>query len=731
MEKAKEGKTGTRTEKEQIHKEALERFELVRKDDQREKAVNDLLFLAAEDGQWEQYQRENRGDRPRYTIDRISGPKDQVIGDQRQTRTGGIVIPQNGGEKETARVLTGLIRNIEQTQGAASIYDVAFDEQLTCGYGGWRYLTEFDEDTFEQIITMEPIKSAPSSYYWDPAAKKYDKSDSMWQFLVSYISKELFKDQWPDATEQDFDIDVYSKNYYSHWFRKDGIRIAEYWRKRPIKKNIGLLSDGRVIDLDEDGAIIDELAEQDVTVLKQREVDSHKVEMCVMNGAELLTDMQPWAGKYIPMVPVFGKTATVDGKDYTWGIVRKSKDAQRIYNYGTSTAIESTALSPKSPVIMATEQIAGHEREWQTFNTKNPPVMTYKNIAGVQAPFRLEAPVVQQSLLLQIQQSKEDIFATTGIEPPALGQAVPELKSGKAIEASNAMGDRGTFSYQDNLEKSKKFGYEILVDLIPRTYDTARIVKIMGDDEELEDVKINEEIVDQETGETVLVNDLSKGKYGVLVKSGPAFATKREQSLDQLIKLMEFSPDDAPALTDLAVDNMDLVKSEVAMKRIRKRQIDQGLIEPTEEEIKEYGLDQGPPPDPMNEALVENVKMQTEELMAKIKLTDEKIQSETAKSQKAYMDALVAFKKEIREQIAAGIPVSDEDGEVLEGQQAIVQEEQEDVLENQEIAGSLPMDAKGLPIPEEALPPEGVGGPTGPTGPQPGPDLPVTPNPLP
>ena len=136
------GKEATGTPSEKIHKEALERFELVRKDDQRDKAVEDLLFLAAEDGQWEEYQKENRGKRPRYTIDRISGPKDQVIGEQRKTRTGPRIIPQNGGTKETAKVFTGLIRNIEQQEAAPNIHDTAFAEQLTCGYGGWQYLTE-------------------------------------------------------------------------------------------------------------------------------------------------------------------------------------------------------------------------------------------------------------------------------------------------------------------------------------------------------------------------------------------------------------------------------------------------------------------------------------------------------------------------------------------------------------------------------------------------------------
>ena len=56
--------------------------------------------------------------------------------------------------------------------------------------------------------------------------------------------------------------------------------------------------------------------------------------------------------------------------------------------------------------------------------------------------------------------------------------------------------------------------------------------------------------------------------------------------------------------------------------------------------------------------------------------------------------------------------------EVLEGLQAAVEEATIDVLENQEVAGSLPMNAKGMQA-------EPVQGPTGPQGPNPMPQMPV------
>ena len=79
MGKAKEGLA-------ELHKEALDRFTLVQnvEGEQRKLAVKDMLFANAEDGQWEDEAIEKRKDKPRYTINRVAGALDQLVGDQRQ-----------------------------------------------------------------------------------------------------------------------------------------------------------------------------------------------------------------------------------------------------------------------------------------------------------------------------------------------------------------------------------------------------------------------------------------------------------------------------------------------------------------------------------------------------------------------------------------------------------------------------------------------------------------------
>ncbi len=697
---------------------ALKRFDLAFNADieQRRLAVDDLLFIHAEDGQWSEDIVIKRRNRPRYTIDKISGALDQLIGNQRQIRSNIKVLPGNTGNDKGARIRTGLIRNIEMMSSADNSYDNAYEEQLICGYAGFKVVTEFEsERTFDQIIKIKPIISAASSYYTDPSSEEYDKRDSMFQFLLSAITHDTFKKKYPKASFDDFQHPSFKTTWMRDWFSNDGIRLADYWYRKPIKKEIGLMSDGIIIDLDEEAAVLDELASQGITLLRQRTVESFKVFVQVMNGAEFLTEPQEWPGKYIPLIPVFGKNARVDGKIFVRGKVRKAKDAQRIYNYATSAAIEATALTPKDPYWYTETNVEGHEKKWKAFPAKNTPFMPYKPDPLNQGapPAKTGAAQLQPALIQQITQASQDIHSTTGLEPASLGN-VPELKSGKAIEAQQAMGDRGSYTFEDNLKKSKAFLGEVLLDLMPRVYDTERIVKILGTDDTSQEVEINKPVwdnglnrpvIDEQTGEQVIVNDLSKGEYVTVISSGPAFATKQQETVQQLISLSATSEIIAPLALDLIIENMDLNNKDEIKKRVRKYMIDEGSIEPTEDEIEELGLNEAPPRDPMNDALVENLNMQTEKLISEIQNKDADTQGKIMSANKDSVAALTSLIETVIKRIDANLPMTPEDVATIEGQQALVQETQADVIENQEVAGSMPVG----PVPPQQLPPGGPG----------------------
>ena len=690
---------------EKLHALAVKRFERIenKERDQRKAAVEDIKFAQTEDGQWDEGAIAKRRNRPRFTINRVAGAVDQLIGDQRQNRTNIKIRPVSGGATEdVAKTMTGLIRNIESNSKANNAYDTAFDEVVNGGFGGWRVITEFsDDDAFEQDIKIKPLNTATTSLWFDDAAMEYDKRDAMYAFVTVDMPKEEHKERFPKSPMSEWDQQQYNTSSCQSWFKEDSVRVAEYWVKTEITKNLALLSDGRVIDSDEEQSVMDELAAKGVTVKKTRKVKSHKVEMYLLDGSGILEGPKAWAGKFIPLIPMYGRQSHIEGQTYTRGIVRFAKDPARIYNYETSSIVETNALTPKDPLWYTPAMVKGHEAKYRNFATQNSPFMPYNpdGKTGGGPPIRGGAPAVQSASLAILQQTSMDLYHVTAMQPPSIG-VNPELKSGKAIQAQEKQGDRGSFIFTDNLSKSIDYCAEILVDLIPRIYDTARQVRIMQQDGETENVEINtvnEEVIDDETGKKVLVNDLSMGKYYVVTETGPAFATQRQESAAQILELIATSPMFESLAMDLVAKDLPILETKELTKRVRKVMIQNGTVEPTEQEIEDMGLNQPQAPDPQQAAITDNIAMQTEKLISDIEAQDAKTLQVTIDTQKATIEAYEKMIDTFKTQGEAGIPLTEADHNmrvkqqdiILEGQQAIDEgpnREQANDLINQAVA---------------------------------------------
>ena len=673
------------TEDESIHTEAIKRFEQVEDKKQRKLAIDDMRFAHVEGGQWDEDARTKRANRPRFEVNRVEPAIDQVVGNQRQNRVSVKIRPVSGGaDEKTAKIFNGLIRNIESTSKANNAYDAAFDEAVTGGFGGWRVLTEFaDDDVFEQDIKIKPVKSAASSMYFGQS-DEYDKRDASYAFLITSFSKTEFEAKWPKHQATSFTQTRLDNTSCNDWFQGDTIRVAEYWKKVPVTKEIALLSDGRVINSEEEESVLDEMKEQGVTILKTRTVKSHKIVRYIMNGNELLEKPKDWAGKFIPLIPVFGKVHHIEGKTFVKGMTRNAKDPQRIYNYETSQAVETNALSPKDPYWYTPAMAAGHESTWKAFPKKNTPFMPYNPDAEHPGPpTRTGAPSVQQAAMVMIQQAATDIESTTGIHAPALGNA-PQLLSEKSVQSQAEKGDRGSFIYEDNLEKSIQYTGEILIDLIPKIMDQARTVRVLNIDgsSELVDVnqnkgQINQTIEDRQTGKKVIVNDLTLGKYDVVATAGQSFATKRQESAAQLIELSAANPLVAQLGLDIIARNLDINDSEELHDRIRMQMIQSGTVKPTEEETEELGLDQPQQPDPSQVAMLENIQMATQKMMADIENTEADTANKQVKAQQEAAKTVDIMVQTMLDKINAGVPLTNDEVQMIISQRDILADSQD------------------------------------------------------
>ena len=574
-------------------KECLQRAERTDSEN-RDKAEEDLRFAFSGDteDQWERHTWEQRPNRPRLADNRIEPVIDQLVGDQRQNRPSIKLRATEDGDSETRDVLEGLIRNILANSNAEAAWDRAYEYACACGIGGWQVIPEYlDDDGFDQDIVIKPIYN-PFSMYWDPSANEDTLEDASWMLVAEWMGKEAFEARYPGNLASDFGDD-------GEWYRRqtDEVRIADYWKKIHQKRTLVLLSDGRQVFADEIKGIEGELEALGITVVKEREVNSYKVQWCKVSGSDVLEGPIDYDWKYIPIVPTFGKKRNIAGQTVYKGIVRNSKDSQRSLNYTKSALLENAALAPKTPPILTPKMIKNHEAQWQSSHRKNYPFLLVNPDPEMPGPpQRMASQGIAPELLQMAEIDIGAIRAQTGYHEASLGAASNET-SGRALLARQRQGDTGTYQYLDNLSKSIQHTGRILVDMIPTVYDTERTVRILGPESEESFKTLNQRVI--EDGKERLINDMSVGKYDVTVTSAPSYSTQRQESSERLIQLAGVAPQVMQIGADVVIKGLDLPDGDELVKRLRRQMIKAGVVEPGDDPEEQALVQQQP--DPMAE----------------------------------------------------------------------------------------------------------------------------------
>lgn len=626
--------------------------------DNRLLALDDLRCLNGE--QWPDAIRKEReaDSRPCLTLNRLPGFVDQVVGDQRQNRPRIKVRPvDDKSDPEIAKILEGLIRNIEYTSHADSAYDTAFENAANNGFGYFRILKEYaGKDTFEQDLLIRRIKN-PFSVRFDPNAQEADKSDAEWCFVEEVIRKKEFERRFPKATWPSEWETSSTGSAYTGWFMTDKVRIAEYFIRASVEKAIVQLGSGAVMTKDDYNDMVRQANIQMPSLLsdlvpsqhpdipppfkivKERMSKSFEVKQYIISGSEVLEGPKKWDSEYIPIIPVLGKELVVDGKSILRGVVRNAKDPQRMYNYWRSAITEVVALAPKSPYMATPEQIEGHETLWSSAHRKSLPYLLYNN-TGAPMPQRQVPGTIPQGAFTEAQAAVDDMKATTGIYDASLGSRSNET-SGKAIIARQREGDVATFVFIDNLSRAIQHAGRILVEMIPKVYDTERIIRIMNIDGTDKSIPINKTGIDR-SGMPVILNDITVGKYDVVVEAGPSYTTQRQDAAESILGFMQATPSQAPLMADLAAKNMDWPDAQEISARLKKT-LPPGLAEPEEGE-------QPPQPQPNPQVEMEQAKMQMEEkkMQMDMAIGQQKMQLELRKMQmeEQKMQAEIELEKE-------------------------------------------------------------------------------------
>jgi hypothetical protein len=278
-------------------------------------------------------------------------------------------------------------------------------------------------------------------------------------------------------------------------------------------------------------------------------------------------------------VRIVGNETVVDGKILYTGLTQRAYDAQRMYNYQVSTMVEMLSLQKTAPYIGAKGQFKGVEARWARANATNPAYLEYEpvelNGQFLPAPQRQPAPQVPTGNVQAMQAAAQDLQWITGQHAANFGAASNET-SGRAIMARQREGDTATYHYLDNLSRGILHTGRILVDLIPRIYDTKRILRVLGDDETpsvvMHDPEQPEAVrkVQDETGAIKRIYNLNVGRYDVAVSVGPSFGTLRAESTEAMTQLLQGNPNLWTVIGDLYVRGQNWPNAQAIADRLAK-----------------------------------------------------------------------------------------------------------------------------------------------------------------
>lgn len=518
--------------------------------------------------QWDAsiYAARNADDRPCLTINKVQQHNLQIINDAKQNKPGIRIRPV--GDQATfdaAQIFQDIIYHIEYISGAENVYDNATEFQVKAGFGYWRVNTEYlSENSFDQEAYIRRIKD-PRSVYLDPYINEVDGLDARHGFIFEDVPKDLFKKQYPKFAEiaSQTVLGNAGSNQTAGWITNNTVRVAEYFVREekedllvtwtsPVDGEVTLSRESLLDDTKK--LILKELKgnkqAQQMWAYRERDVLTQNVKWYKIAGNQII-DETDWLGKYIPIVRLIGSETVIDGILDRKGHTRALINAQQMYNYNTSANIEFGALQTKSPYVAASESISGYEEYYQTANTANHsylPYNAYDELGNsLPAPERAPPPQASPAYVQSMQIANQEMMMASGQYQAQFGEQ-ENAKSGIAINARQRQGDRATYHFIDNQAIAIRATGKILIDLIPKIYDTERILKITTREGAIRNIKIDpnakeayQKLDSQQMDQGKLIEEIvfnpKIGMYDIQSDVGPSFATRRQDAFNAMMQL--------------------------------------------------------------------------------------------------------------------------------------------------------------------------------------------------
>lgn len=381
--------------------------------------------------------------------------------------------------------------------------------------------------------------------------------------------------------------------------------------------------------------------ESPLHIVDERDTYIPRIKHYKISPCEILSENglegESFPGSFIPLILVQGPSINIEGKTYVTSLIRTAKDPQRNYNYWVSGAAETVALAPKAEWIGTAKQFEGYENDYAESNRRNFPFLKYNiddkyidNNYIPPPPGRVAVKDPPVGMFTEITNARMAVKDAVGVHNRDVGEYGPE-RSGAAILAIQKPSDIGSFVFYDNLRMAIEHSHRVINSMIGEVYDSERDVRVRDETDRTTFVPINTDLKSavkrvsneperyigmdlkrmrdamRKSGSDARFNDLTIGKYDVVSKTGPAYATQRAESAEQMLRLAAVDERIMKVGGDLVVRSMDFEFADELADRIEMT-LPEGMVKPRE------GKTPPPPKPPDPQTMLAIQKIKTEEL---------------------------------------------------------------------------------------------------------------------
>lgn len=560
----------------------------------RRAANEDMRFIGVDGGMWEDFLSETHNNltrRARLELDITSDYVMRYIGEWTLNRAN-VIFTQDDHKtsEEDAELLNGVYRADFKDNDGQIAQDTAVFETAVCGVGAFklssRFVDEEDPENDDQEIIFEPINNSFNHVLWDENAKRADKADAKRVTVLTGYSPDAFEELWPEAEKNSIqDPETYLK---FTWTTREVIYVAERYEIKTVKEALTVWQ--HILANEVKAFIKDKIDEEELKAkgwefVRERTINRQTVWKTVFSGADILEESKRIAGKYLPIIPMYGFRTYIDNVEHTRGLVRKLKDANRTINMGISRMAESSSSSGDSVPIFTRRQIEGLESNWA--DKTNKPYQVINDLTDAQGNPVASPPVgylqpnqVDPNTISVLETVSNFVQRQTGNAPQ--DQIDPDA-SGKAINALRKRENLNTQVMSDNIIQSIKHSGKVYRAMAGDVYSRSQMKKIIGEDGTTKIEQLNAESIDPQSGNPIMLNDLSRGRFTVDIEVGNQYESQREAAIESIERIIEKIQPDSPyfgPLIAMWMENINGSGIKPLKEFNRQLMLKQGLIKP-------------------------------------------------------------------------------------------------------------------------------------------------------